>query len=89
MKPPRTVKEVLLALALLVCGLVILPILIYVVGQQIIGEYEDGLLGFYEAIADALIEGSVFAWILILWPYLTVQLFRFSLWLRKLRRAVN
>ena len=89
MKPPRTVKELLLALALLLCTLVCLPPLIFVVGQQLVGEYENGLLGFYEAIADALADGSVFAWILILWPYLTVQLLRFSLWLRKQRQAVN
>jgi len=89
MKPPRTVKELLLALALLLCGLVCLPPLIFIVGQQLVGEYENGLLGLYEAITDALVDGSVFAWILILWPYLTVQLFRFSLWLRKQRHAVN
>ena len=89
MKPPRTVKETLLALALLAFGLFCLPALIFLVGQQLVGEYENGLLGLYEAIADALIAGNGFAWTLIFSPYITVQLIRLSLWLRRQRQTAN
>lgn len=89
MKPPRPIKETLLALALLAFGLFCLPTLIYLVGQEIVGEYENGLLGLYEAIADALIAWNPFAWVLIFSPYFTVQLIRLSLWLRKQRQTAN
>ena len=89
MKPPRVVKEMLLALGALVFGLLCLPALIFLVGQQLVGEYEAGLLGLYEAIGAALAEGKWYAWVLILWPYLTVLLLRFSLWLRRHRRPVS
>ena len=89
MKPPRTIKETLLALALLAFGLICLPALIYLVGQQVVGEYQSGSLGLYQAIGEALIEGNVFAWILVLSPYLTVQLLRFGFWLRRQRRTAN
>jgi len=89
MKPPRTIKETLLALALLAFGLFCLPAMVFLVGQQLVGEYENGLLGLYEAIADALISGNGFAWILILSPYLTVQLIRLGMWLRRQRQTAN
>ena len=89
MKPPRTVKESLLALALLAFGLICLPALIFLVGRQVVGEYENGMLDLYEAIADALIDGNGFAWILVFSPYLTVQLLRFGLWLRRQGRIAN
>jgi hypothetical protein len=88
MKPPRTLKEMLLALALIAFGLLCLPALIYVVGQLIIGEYEAGFAGFYQAIGTALAAGNRYAWMLILSPYLVVTLIRLWLWLRRQRRSV-
>ena len=89
MKPPRTLKEALLALSLLAFGLICLPGLIFYVGQLVVGEYETGILGLYEATGSALAGGDPFAWFLVLSPYLIVQLWRISLWLRRQRRAVN
>jgi hypothetical protein len=89
MKAPRTIRELLLALALLAFGLICLPALIFLVGQQIVGAYENGLLGLYEAIADSLVAGNGFAWILIFSPYLCVQLVRIGCWLRRQRRTAN
>jgi len=89
MKPPRILKEALLAVALLAFGLICLPALIYLVGQQLVGAYDDGILGLYEAIGDSLIAGNSFAWILIFSPYLSIQLFRFGLWVRRQRRTAN
>lgn len=89
MKPPRILKELLLAAALLAFGLICLPALVYLVGQRVVGPYEDGMLGLYEAIADSLIAGNGFAWILIFSPYLSIQLVRFGFWLRRQRRIAN
>lgn len=89
MKPPRTIKEALIALALFVFGLICLPFMIYLVGQQVVGEYENGLIGIYQAIGDALAQGNGFAWLLVFSPYLTVMLLRFGFWLRRQRRTAN
>ena len=82
-------KEALIVLALLAFGLICFPALIYVVGQQIIGDYEGGMISYYEAIAEALAAGNGFAWILVFSPYLGVQLLRFGLWVRRQRPDVN
>ena len=89
MKPPRLMKESLIALGLVAFGLIVFPAIIFMVGQQLIGDYEAGLSGYYEAIADALLGGNPFAWVLILSPYLGIQLIRMLFWLQKARRAVN
>jgi len=89
MKPLRLLQEILIVFALAAFGLIALPAIVFVVGQQLIGEYENGMGGFYEAIAAALAEGNVFAWTLVFSPYFVFQLVRFSLWLRHQRKAVN
>jgi hypothetical protein len=82
-------KEALIVLALLAFGLICFPALIYAVGQRIIGDYEGGMLSYYESIAEALAVGNGFAWILVFSPYLGVQLLRFGLWVRRQRPGVN
>ena len=82
-------QEVLLAMGLVAFGLVVLPAIVYLVGQQVVGAYPDGIGGLYAAIGDALVAGNGFAWILVLGPYLGVQLLRFCLWLRPRRPTVN
>ncbi len=89
MKSSRPLRETLLALVLLAVGLFALPAAVYLVGQEIIGPYEAGLAGFYDAIGNALIAGNPYAWILVLSPYLSVQLLRLLLRLRRARRSVN
>jgi hypothetical protein len=89
MKPPRILKEALLAVALLAFGLICLPALIYLVGQQVVGAYDAGMFGLYEAIGDSLIAGNGLAWILIFSPYLSVLLVRVGFWLRRQRRTAN
>ena len=82
-------KEAVLVLAGLAIGLIGLPALVYLVGQVLVGEYEAGLTGFYEAIGAALVEGEWYAWLLVLSPYIGIQLLRFVFWLRRSRRAVS
>ena len=89
MKPPRTIKETLLVFFLFALGLFVLPAFVYFVGEQVVGDYEAGLLGFYESIGDALMSGNPFAWLLVLSPLLSIELVRFWLWLRRQRPGVN
>ena len=89
MKPPRLIKETLLAFILLALGLFGLPALVYAVGTQVVGDFENGLPAFYESLGQALMAGRPFAWLLVASPLLTVELARFWLWLRRQRRTVN
>jgi hypothetical protein len=85
----KAVREVLLALGLVAFGLIVLPALVYLVGQRVVGEYPDGLGSLYAALGDALIAGNVFAWVLVFSPYLSVVLIRLFLALRAPRQTVN
>ena len=72
-------------------GLLILPALIYLVGQQLLGEYRPGATvgTFYADLYSHLGAFSPWAWALVLGPWLTIQLLRL-LWLplqRATRRA--
>ncbi len=80
-------KELLLAAALLSCGLLPLPVVVYWVGNRVVGEYsaESGLWGLIWNIWSDLASGSVLAWILVVSPYLLIQLLRVgrALWRHK------
>ena len=72
-------KELFLALVLLIIGLVLLPIGVYWVGGNLAGDYQgDGLWGLFKHIALDLSRGGLFAWALVLSPYLVVQLVRLA-----------
>ena len=75
----RVKNEAILAGLLLALGLFVLPVAIYFVGQQIIGEYEGGgVIGLVLALWSALVRADAVAWILVLSPYLVVQLLRLT-----------
>jgi hypothetical protein len=81
-------REVAIAAAALGFGLLVLPFAIYVVGQQLIGEYVDdgaGPMDLAEAIWSDLLALQLPAWVLVLSPYLVVQLVRSirRVWRRK------
>ncbi len=89
--PGRTTtwqREVAIAAGRLAFGLVALPFAIYVVGQQLLGEYGegDGALDLAENIWLDLASLRLPAWILVLSPYLTIQLIRGvgRIWRRRL-----
>ena len=71
-------REVVLAAWLLGFGLLALPFAVYVVGQRMLGEYGEGLgaLDLAETIWLDLLSFHPAAWILVLSPYLIVQLAR-------------
>ena len=71
-------REVVLAAWLIGFGLLGLPFVVYVVGQRMLGEYGEGLGPFAlaESIWLDLLSFRLAAWILVLSPYLTMQLAR-------------
>jgi hypothetical protein len=73
----RTVKrELAIAAALLAVGLLLLPPAIYWVGRQVAGEHGGGALGLADQIWADFIQLEPAAWLLVLSPYLLLQLVR-------------
>jgi hypothetical protein len=71
-------REAAIAASLLAFGLLALPFAIYLVGQRILGEYGEGAgaLDLAETIWLDLASLRIPAWLLVLSPYLTIQLVR-------------
>ena len=63
-------------------GLFMLPALVFLVGQQLLGPYrpEGGMGTFYGDLYGHLASGSQWPWLLVTGPWLTIQLLRL-LWL--------
>lgn len=63
-------------------GLLALPALVYLVGQFLLGEYRPGagMGAFYADLYGQLAAPAPWAWLLVLGPYLGIQLLRL-LWL--------
>ena len=92
MNPPTTlIKELVLAVLLIGVGLLLLPLAVYWVGQQIVGDYESeaGLWGLLTGIWSDFFSLQLGAWLLVLSPYLTIQLVRLALMARRLSRSVT
>jgi hypothetical protein len=87
----RLKTESLTALILILLGFVILPVMVYLVGQFIIGDYEGdgGILGLFVAIYRSLGRGELATWILVLSPYLVVQLARLFVGIFRTRKTVT
>jgi len=68
-------------------GLGILPALVYLVGQEMLGPYEgaNGLATLYGGIVESLVGGQIATWILVLSPYLFILLVRLLLAVRRSR----
>jgi hypothetical protein len=63
-------------------GLLVLPALVYLVGQRLLGEYrpEASMATFYADLYSHLAGFSIWAWLLVLGPWLAVAFLRL-LWL--------
>jgi hypothetical protein len=85
-KPSRTprqlaTKEIALLSGFLFLGLLILPIVIYFVGQSVFGEYAGhGYGDFFGTLSEKVRNGNHVAWFLILSPYIGWQVLRLSLY---------
>jgi len=66
---------------LLVFSTIIVPLLVYVCGNWLVGEYEGsfGLIGFFFSIYRDAIQAKPAAWILLLAPLLTLTIWRVAL----------
>ena len=72
-------KEALLLLILSVVGIVLMPAVIYFIGQMIFGSYDgDGFGGFFGAIVAKLLAADGVAWLLVASPYLIMQCLRIT-----------
>jgi hypothetical protein len=71
-------REATIAAAMIGFGLLVLPFAVYIVGQRILGAYgaEGGPMALAEAIWLDLLTLQLPAWLLVLSPYVTVQLAR-------------
>ena len=64
--------------------LLVLPTVIYIVGDLVFGKYEgNGYMDFLIKLIEKLLSGNYATWILILSPYLGWQILRLSLFLCK------
>jgi len=74
----RTIKrEIAIAAALFAAGLILLPPAIYWVGRQVAGDYAGGgPLAFADQIWADFMQLEPAAWLLVLSPYLLLQLAR-------------
>ncbi len=81
MTPATAKRELVLAAALLAFGLFILPVGVYLVGQQVVGEYlaEGGIWTLALDMWGDAIRGQPLALLLVLAPYGMVQLLRFAM----------
>jgi hypothetical protein len=72
--------ELVLAALLFCFGLTLLPLSIYWVGRFVVGPYADeaGVMGLLDAIWTGLGQGQPVAWLLVVSPYVIVQLARVS-----------
>ena len=91
MATSRLKTESLTALVLILLGFVVLPVMVYLVGQVVIGGYEGdgGLLGLFIAIYRSLGRGELATWVLVLSPYLVVQLARLFIGIFRARKTVT
>ena len=70
-------KEFGLLVFFLFAGLVLLPVLIYFVGQSVFGDYEGvGYGDFFSGLSEKIRNGDWASWFLILSPYFAWQCLR-------------
>jgi hypothetical protein len=70
-------RELTIASALLGGALFVIPVGVYLVGQRLFGEYAGGgFLALAEKIWGDFLTLRPATWVLVLTPYLTVQLLR-------------
>lgn len=70
-------RELILFFGFLLFGILVLPVLVYLVGQFVFGAYEGAGLGeFFSAVLGRLVAFDSYAWFLALSPYLCISILR-------------
>lgn len=73
----RATKEIAFLAGLLFLGIVVLPIIVYQVGQTVFGAYAGaGFSDFFGTLSAKIRSGDGVAWLLVLSPYLGWQCLR-------------
>lgn len=73
-------KEIALLAGFLFVGVVIMPILIFYVGQSVFGSYGGvGYVDFFGTLSAKVRSGDLVAWFLIFSPYLGWQSLRLTI----------
>jgi hypothetical protein len=81
-KPVWLRRELIIAGVFIPIGAIVLPIAIYMIGQSLLGTYSEqgyGIGRLYGDIFSDLAAGFPAAWILILSPWLALQLLRLAI----------
>jgi len=74
------VKEAALFFGLLFLGFVLMPVAIYLVGQEVFGDYSGyGYADFFGTLSGKIRAGEPVAWFLVLSPYLAWQTLRLTI----------
>lgn len=80
----RIRRESILLLALLACGFFVMPLLIWLIGQAVLGPYAHG--GPFALMMDFFVglrNGSPAYWAVVIGPYGFIQLFRLLWWIAR------
>jgi len=73
-------KEFTVFVGLLFVGFVLMPLVIYWIGQNIFGNYGgNGYGDFFGTLSAKIRHGEIVAWLFVLSPYLAWQAFRLTL----------
>ena len=73
-------REAVISLALILAGLILVPVAIWFVGKNVFGGYDgDGFGGFYAELIARLGSGSAVAWFLVLSPLIGVIVIRLTI----------
>ncbi len=73
----RWIRELKIAVGLLVIGALLLPLLIFLCGVTFLGRYDGASLAkTYATVFVGLGSGSIASWVVVLGPYALIQLFR-------------
>jgi hypothetical protein len=81
-------RESMLFVFMFLCGVCVLPIVIYTVGTSIFGAYAgDGFWDFFGMLRGELLAGEPVVWFLVLSPYLIWQTFRLTVFAFRRPRA--
>lgn len=86
----QLLRELLIALVLLLLGMLVLPVAVFQLGGALFGPYEGGsgaLGSFLSALFISLGQGDGAAWILVLSPLGVVVMLRLGLWVLRARQA--
>jgi hypothetical protein len=70
-------RELILAGALALVGLTVLPVAVYVAGYLTLGRFEgSGFWHFFATLYRSLFKGSTAAWAMVIGPYALLWLWR-------------